>query len=249
MFLRRLIQGDSDLDSQPASKMPEFSIDAALRLRLPHWHPDFPFLVAWAQKAGCTSVLKWFLYQVDHLDRASRYMSDSPGLDIHSYEMEVFKAGPAYKASVAEALQKGLPVINFVRCPYQRAFSSYMQIHNRFYINQEHKGIDSPGIRTRRSVLRFVYGEDVSVEYPVSFLEYLQWLEQSVPAELDPHHSPQHSAIYRYPGIRHYRLEDFDAVSRDLAQEYGLKSADAGQLAPMLHECAGEGDIFPAAVP
>lgn len=228
-LFRRSVAGNRETAFQ-AAEAPEFSVDEALQKRLPHFHPSVPLLVAWSQKAGCTSVLKWFLFQADLLEEATRYVSAGVGLDIHAYEDHVFKAGQDYRTSVADALRAGLPMINFVRCPYQRAFSSYMQVHNRFYINQERKGIDSPGIRTRRSVLRFVYGEDVGVEYPVSFREYLQWLEQSPPAELDPHHSPQHSAIYGYPGIRHYRLENFDAVIRQLARQYGLRPADPDQL-------------------
>lgn len=138
--------------ASPATEEPAFSIDAALKMRLPHYHPDVPLLVACSQKAGCTSVLKWFLFQAGLLEEAARFTTAGVGLDIHAYEDSVFKAGPEYKTSVAGALQAGLPMVNFVRCPYQRAFSSYLQIHSRFYINQERKGIDSPGIRLRRAV-------------------------------------------------------------------------------------------------
>ncbi len=226
---RKSVTGEPDPGPQVIA-IPEFSPNEALQQRLPHYHPDIPVLVAWAQKAGCTSVLKWFLFQAGLLEEAIRFISPDVSLDVHAYEDQVFKAGADYKASVFAALEAGLPLVNFVRCPYQRAFSSYLQIHNRFFINQERKGIDSPGFRVRRSVLRFVYGEHVSVEYPISFYEYLQWLEQSSPAELDPHHSPQHSAIYAYPNIRHYRLEDFAAVTARLAREYGLKTVEEGQL-------------------
>lgn len=197
----------------------------ALQTRVPHWHPDVPFLVAWSQKAGCTSVLKWFLFQAGLLEDALRYSDSDPGLDIHSYEMQVFKAETGYRRGVQQALQVGLPVLNFLRCPFQRTFSAYVHLSNRFFINFERKGIESMGLRTRQRLLRHVYGDEVSIEYPVSFLDYLGWLEAEWETQDDPHHLPQHSAIYACPGIEHFRLEDFDRVVAELEQRFGLKSS------------------------
>ena len=192
-------------------------------MRLPHYHPDMPFLVSWSQKAGCTSVLKWFLFHAGLLEEAVAYSDSDPGMDIHSYEMRVFKAEKGYRQGVQQALYVGMPVLNFLRCPFQRTFSAYVHLSNRFFINLERKGITSMGLRTRQRLLRYVYEDDVSVEYPVSFLDYLGWLEAEVDTLDDPHHMPQHSAIYACPTIEHYRLEDFDRVVVEIEQRFGLK--------------------------
>ena len=215
------------------------NVKKALSTRIPYYHPDVPFVVAWAQKAGCTSVFKWFLFHAGLLEEALEFRTDVADIDIHVYERTVFKARTGYKKELREVLESGLPVINFLRCPYQRAFSSYLQIHNRGYIRQVRDGVSSSGLKVRKKVLEFVYGRDVCIEYPFSFLEYLQWLRQQDPEKVNRHHSPQASEIYQHAGIRHFKLEDFAAATREVESEFGLgSSGDSGALFTSEHHLA-----------
>ena len=34
--------------------------------RFPHFHPDFPLLLFWSPKSGCTSLANWFFFQIDY---------------------------------------------------------------------------------------------------------------------------------------------------------------------------------------
>ena len=144
-------------------------------LRKPFHHHKIPFVVCWSQKAGCTTVFKWFLFHAGMLDEALAYIPQNPGKvrSIHKYEIEVFKARPGYTEELAEKLHGKYPVINFLRCPYERAFSSYMHIHNPKYI--VYPNWKTPGLEMRHKILEDVYGDNFCTEYPLSFLDYLLW--------------------------------------------------------------------------
>ncbi|HFJ9467067.1 TPA: RNA methyltransferase, partial [Bacillus cereus] len=32
--------------------------------RVPHFNPNFPLILFWSQKSGCTSLAHWFFYQI-----------------------------------------------------------------------------------------------------------------------------------------------------------------------------------------
>ena len=197
--------------------------------RIPHRSAAVPFLLSWSQKAGCTTLLKWFFYHANLLDEALDYVSGEVGLNIHLYERKIFRGRDGYLEDVASDLKSGKPVLNFVRCPYQRVFSSYMQLCNRFFLGQEKKGIPSPGLLLRRSILDSTYGVNVALDYPLSFHDYLEWMADQDMSNIDPHHTPQSSEIYRYSNISHFRLDDFDQVTSMLEREYGLRSSDSDE--------------------
>lgn len=207
------------------SKGFEFSVKRVTAYRVPYYHKNLPFIVSWSQKAGCTSVFKWFLFHCGLYDEAIDYLSDSHGLNIHSYELEVLRKSSGYRESIERHLHNGKPVVNFLRCPYQRAFSSYMHLNNRFFIRQVMDGASSPGLKVREDLLEFVYGKGASVEYPVSFMDYLKWLDAGEFEITDPHHKPQHSEIFKYENTQHYRLEDFEACAGELERQYGLSES------------------------
>ena len=52
-------------------------------------------------KSGCTSLAKWFFYQIDLLQTALSY---SPF--IHNYEYDIYKSTPAYGVKLGVALRE-----------------------------------------------------------------------------------------------------------------------------------------------
>jgi hypothetical protein len=201
------------------------NFQSAISIRLPYHHTKAPFVVAWSQKAGCTSILKWFLFHAGLLEEAEAYVSGLANIDIHVYEQSILKSEPGYKRELVKKLAGGIPVFNFIRCPYQRAFSSYLHLNNRGFIAQERNGKSPPGLTVRKSILRAVYGDNVSIEYPLSFLDYLRWLNMQEVGSLEVHHAPQSSEIYKYENIHHYRLEDFSNAARVVEDRFGLSSS------------------------
>ena len=195
-----------------------------INFRIPHHHKDLPFILCWSHKSGCTSTLKWFFWHTGDLDKALSY-TEKAGLVIHNYEAKVFKSGSDYRTNLVDAILQGKPIINFLRCPYERAFSSYMHLHNKHFIRLEKDQIYNVGLEVRREVQRFVYGEDVSIEYPFSFWQYLKYLHSMKPSELEKHHSPQYTPIFDIKTVTHYRLEDLNKAFDELEKKFDLQES------------------------
>lgn len=202
-------------------------LQALIQKRTPYQHPDVPFIVLWSQKSGCTSILKWFLWHAGLLEEARQYRVHEEGLSIHNYELEVFKMWPGYDEELLARIESGAPLVNFIRCPYSRAFSSYMHLHNRFYIRFERDGLPHDGLSLRYEILESIYGYRPPVEYPLSFLDYLQWLAAHSINEVEPHHAQQYTPLYDLENVTHYRLEELETVIPRLERDYRL--ADSGQ--------------------
>ncbi len=54
-----------------------------------HFNPNFPLILFWSQKSGCTSLAHWFFYQINLFKQAIKYNSF-----IHHYENEIYKKLP-----------------------------------------------------------------------------------------------------------------------------------------------------------
>jgi len=90
--------------------------------RIPLYHPDFPFILMWSQKAGCTTVVNWFFDQVGLLEEALEYRPW-----VHLYEVEVYKRRPDYVRETMEAMGSGrYRVVKVVRHPFRRAASGFL---------------------------------------------------------------------------------------------------------------------------
>lgn len=194
-----------------------------LSRRLPYYNENIPFICAWSQKSGCTTILKWFLFHSGLLKEALEYRSPKVGLDIHEYEMNVLKAAPGYRKKVKRHLMQDRPVISFIRCPYSRAFSSFMQINNKRFIRQVDSGNISPGCKVRMDILNHIYGEDVSIEYPISFLDYLKWAKDQDLDKTNPHHTPQLGEIHKHKNTQYYKLESFNNAIDEIERNFDLE--------------------------
>jgi len=207
------------------------TLQPLIKRRTPLAHTNVPFIVCWAQKSGCTATLKWFLHHAGLLDEAATYKSGNMRLGIHSYENKVFKARPGYKNELIASLRSGKPAINFMRCPFERVFSSYMILNNSRFPDMVIQDVITPGIRIRQAVLEFIYGESGEFTRPVSFRQYLLWLRQQDLDTLEPHHAPQNSPLYRHIRVRHFRLDDFDVATSQLEAEFSMDNTSSSQHA------------------
>src|SRR5215813_12880764 len=95
---------------------------AGVELRVPLWHEAFPFVILWSEKSNCTAVAKWFFLQIGRLDEALAY---SPW--IHDFEIKVYKTGDYIRRCV-DAINSGAKVVKFVREPYARTYSGYLEL-------------------------------------------------------------------------------------------------------------------------
>lgn len=207
-------------------EMPEaMKIRRLVATRKPLHHDAVPFVVCWAQKAGCTSILKWFLFHAGLLDEAMTYGLRNPGQvnAIHRYENEVFKSTEGYTEKLVNKLCSGSSAVNFVRCPYERTFSSYLHIHNPVFAM--YPGWQSPELTLRKKILSDMYGDAFCIEYPISFQDYLLWLMNQDMEKLDPHHRPQYNSLFDSVTVEHFRLDDFADITTILEERFGLRSS------------------------
>ena len=196
-----------------------------LQRRKPINHSKVPLILCWSQKAGCTAALKWYLHHAGLLEEALQLEDPNTRLKIHSYENKVLKARPGYTDDLVAAIQAGKPLAGFMRCPYERAFSSYMILNHGWYLKMKRRGVISPGMKIRQSVAESVHGEGVEMNRPISFRDYLRWLRQQDLAGLDPHHKPQLSPLHRLVPVTFYRLIDFDAAISLMEETFALENS------------------------
>ena len=213
-------------DRQPLSR--DSLLPLVLR-RTPFQHEQVPFIVCWSQKSGCTSVLKWFLFHAGLLDKALQHQELNLNLEIHNYENNVFKARAGYKEDLVDQIMAGKPLVKFLRCPYERLFSSFMHLNNTRFLLLQDEGQTTPGMLLRQDILEFIYGKPTDIDQPISFPGYLAWLQAQEPATLDPHHAPQVSPLDEAVPASYYRLEDFDHACRLLEKKFSLRSSSAAR--------------------
>ncbi|MEM1153775.1 MAG: hypothetical protein AAGI44_06515, partial [Pseudomonadota bacterium] len=175
-----------DTDSADSRKLRRL-----VKRRKPINHKDVPFILCWSHKAGCTAALKWYLHHAGLLDDALSMHDPNHRLKVHSYENKVLKARADYTDELVLAIHTGKPLLGFMRCPYQRVFSSYMILNHWRYLSLMSRGISNPGIAMRQTLVADVYKENASFSQPISFQDYLNWLGQQNMHELNPHHAPQ----------------------------------------------------------
>ncbi|MEQ9315283.1 MAG: hypothetical protein RLN72_05480 [Henriciella sp.] len=190
--------------------------DLRFDVRIPLHHKDFPFVVMWSEKAGCTSLVKWFFWHVGLLDSA---LEHHPW--IHNYENEKFKSRSGYVQECIKVIEAGKPVIKFVRNPYRRTFSGYLELCNpKVAQNGPH------WTKTwRRQIVSQLTGYAQEVEYGFSFRQYVNWLTAQPKMGLDLHLRQQFQPIENDLKPRYCKIDDDPDYLHKLEKEFGLKSS------------------------
>lgn len=190
----------------------------SLAVRPPLNHSKLPFVVMWSEKAGCTSVVKWFFWQVGLLEEALAHHSW-----VHNYENDVFKARKSYLDECVDDIEAGKPVIKFVRNPYRRAFSGYLELCGHNVIASEAHWTKN----VRGLVLQALCGYPAELEYAFSFNQFVDWLVMQAPNQINLHLRAQYSDIEQKIGVRPVQIESSKSLFRTLEKEFGLKDSSA----------------------
>nr|WP_321442212.1 hypothetical protein [uncultured Hyphomonas sp.] len=212
--------------------MARSSLRFALRSRTPLYDPAFPAVVMWSEKSACTVAVKWFFHHIGRLDEAM-----ARHIWVHVWENEVFKAAPGYIEACAGAIRDGRPVIKFVRNPYTRAFSGFLETcHPRTLTEPEHWSAV-----TRAAVVRHVFGADADVATPYSFNQFADWMRAQPVRTLDYHLAPQYLDVEARFDVQNIRLEDHENAFLYAEAQLGLPSTrDEKQLYRSGHHHAKE---------
>lgn len=184
-----------------------------LRPRVPLWHKDFPAVLLWSGKSGCTTVLKWFFMHLGLLEEARKHSAW-----IHDYETDVLKRAPGYMDGLLAKLRSGCPVVKFVRDPYARAYSGYLELCRPRILNKQNHWAYS----VRCQVLKDLAGSAAEVEYAFSFEQFVRWLSRQDVASLNHHLAPQFTELESFLEVEYLKVESFAGKVRDLESRLSL---------------------------
>ncbi len=114
-------------------KEQEILIKKLITPALPLYEEEFPIIFFWSPKSGCTSLIKWYFFQIGLLQKAIDY---NPW--VHFYRMEVYERQRNYKIKVENQLLNGKKdIYKLVRNPYKRAVSSFLNtLTNKQIMNE-----------------------------------------------------------------------------------------------------------------
>ena len=183
---------------------------ASLRRRVPLYHADFPFVILWSQKAACTTVAKWFFYQLGMLTPQM-----TQGIGVHKVEWE-YKTRRGYVKEMLRAIESGRPVIKFVRDPYARSYSSYLGMCSKGSVLPTFWG------GTRKQIVTYLAGPEAPIDHSFSFTQFLEWLQATGSAPVNLHISPQHMERDNLMRVRVVKIEQLKQAFLSVEREFSL---------------------------
>lgn len=180
-----------------------------MRYRIPHYHKRFPLILFWSQKSGCTSLAKWFFFQIGKLEEATQY---HPW--IHNYEFEIYKKQRNYKREVIRGiLGSRKAAYKLVRNPYHRAVSSFLVLSGNGPVAQREWG----------KIREFFY-KDKNIKKGISFKQFLYYVLEvgSDIRGMDGHFSQQYVDGEEDFITDYLYLEKFIEMISIVEKKYGL---------------------------
>lgn len=195
-------------------------LEEIIKWRIPNYHKDFPIILFWSQKSGCTSLLKWFFFQIGRLEEAEAY---NPWL--HYYEEEVYK-GPEYTEELIQSLlAKQKKTYKLVRNPYKRAVS-------QFLILSSIKGL--PYWEREWEKIRTFFYQDKDSKRGITFKQFLIYV-RDYPEAIDDHFKPQYLEREEQFVQDYIYLENFNYDIRELEKQFRLKKSNLKELSDSSH--------------
>ena len=218
----------SHLPAELAGKLPLRLVKRLVGRRLPLHAPDFPLILLFTEKAGCTSLTKWFLFQIGKLDEAKRY---HPW--VHRYRVRVLCRQPGYAWQALRLLAfRKKPVVKLVRNPAARAVSSFLST-----LNNAHPAEGKGWARDLVAAARAHAGKPAADMPAMSFRDFLRFLAANgTDRDRVNGHVARQSVAGEHRRIdRIIRLERFFEEIRQIEAEYKLAPAPLEVLTNSRH--------------
>lgn len=99
--------------------------------RIPHFHKDFPLILFWSHRSGCTTLANWFFFQIGLFTEAKKYHDF-----IHYYEFWVYKNNTNYIPELQNGLLTAKKMfVNLCEIPIQGPSAHFyylLTIHMQF---------------------------------------------------------------------------------------------------------------------
>jgi len=181
--------------------------------------PDFPLVLLFTPKAGCTSLVKWFFFHAGKLEAATAHNKW-----VHRYRTEVFQRQPGYAAETRRLLQTHeRPIVKLVRNPYERAVSSFLQMVRNANMPTRARHRTAAVVGAARERAGKPQGDPLCLSFR-DFMRHLAAVGVSI-GDINGHVAQQY-----LPGEEDYvsriiRLEHFAEAIRQLEAEFGLDAS------------------------
>ncbi|WP_226674117.1 sulfotransferase family 2 domain-containing protein [Rossellomorea aquimaris] len=199
------MEGSKDLDRYIESMFSK-------PIPIPLYSKEFPIILFWSPKSGCTSFLKWFLFQNGLLADALKYNAWP-----HIYRLEVLNRKPAYVEQLKVILSKQeKPVYKLVRNPYTRAVSSYVATLKNKVLSNELQLKTGDGLSFKEFLLHI---KKIGVER----------------GKIDLHIAQQYIIGEKKVINHHIKLEDFIKSLRNIEKDHSLRAAPMNDLIKSPH--------------
>lgn len=209
-------------------KLPRLLIRRLAGRNLPLFAPDFPVVLLFTEKAGCTSLTKWFLFQVGKLEEATRY---HPW--VHRYRAQVLCRQPGYTWRALQVLAfRRKPIIKLVRNPYDRAVSSFLTT-----LNHAHPTTGKNWARDLVAAARARAGKPPTRMPAMSFRDFLEYLvaNGAERSKVNGHVARQHVPGEDRRVDRIIKLERFAEEIRRIEDDYKLASSPLDLITSSRH--------------
>jgi hypothetical protein len=194
--------------------------------------PDFPVLLLFSEKAGCTSLTKWFLFHVGKLDEATDY---HPW--IHRYRIDVLSRQKGYKQEAMRLLHsRDKPVVKLVRNPYSRVVSSFLSTLNNAHGRNSKNWAQELIVAARTRA-----GKPIGAEPALSFHDFVGFVAANGTERerINGHVARQHMAGEERMGGRIMKLEQFADDIRQLESDFGLAQSPLDLITRSHHHRSG----------
>ncbi|UTE75467.1 sulfotransferase family 2 domain-containing protein [Rossellomorea sp. KS-H15a] len=179
----------------------------------PLYNERFPLILFWTPKSGCTTLNKWFFYQLGLIDLVEQQSQGDP----HKYREFIYEKQTDYLNLLMKAIS--LPdkkKIKLVRNPYNRAVSSYLHTISQDWLIKE-------------------FSSNVNVG--MSFKDYLMYLKTLGERiyELDRHIAPQYIRGEETFIESHIKLEEFNEQIKIVEKNFNLQPSPVSTLSYSPH--------------
>jgi len=193
---------------------------------LPLLTVGFPIVVCWSAKAGCTTMLRWFLAHNGLLEEAAAHSRW-----VHDYREQRLCVGHDYRRSCERLFSQAQShkyIIKVIRDPARRAVSGYLH-----FLRQGHHTTWSAGATVNRWKTEVGLGR----QRGLSFIQFLGFLnsQQTQQRSLDPHFRPQFEPLQDSRVLAYIPLEQLAAGLGELERRFCLPHVDAQSLSQSFH--------------
>lgn len=230
--MSRLSSFIRDIVTRPTSAMR--AVEPSLPSLDPRWDGQllpllafrFPIAVCWSAKAGCTSILKWFLAHNGLLEEAAAHSRW-----VHDYREQRLCVGRDYRSSCERLFSHATLdryIVKVIRDPARRAVSGYLH-----FLRQGHHETWPAGATVNRWKLQAGLGR----QRGISFRQFLRFLtsEQAQGRSLDPHFRPQFEPLQDVRVHAYIPLEHLAAGLRDLERRFCLPHVNVRSFSNSFH--------------